>query len=79
MDPLKIVLRSLSETRLISSLAVKGDARMNEGKSSLQRSISTAASSLLSPYSVLIHLNNLCARFTFAFYLTPDDHISNYF
>ena len=34
---------------VLQSLAVKGNARMSEGMSSLQWSISTAVSSLLSP------------------------------
>ena len=36
-------------TQIHTLLVVKGDARMSEGMSSLQRSISTAVSSLLSP------------------------------
>ena len=38
---------------MISSLAVKGDAQVSEGTSSLQRSISSAISPLLSPYILI--------------------------
>ena len=64
MEMLNIVLRSL---------AVKGDARISEGMSSLQWSISTNIL-IRSNYTRTSHVRDL-----FAFYLMPNDHINNYF